>query len=227
MKHRRYQGRIDYFTDGKGNQGREWFSVTVQPDGSRTMRCVCEMDEQELLRDVTLSVNPKFEPLDCFIRLTKKQEFVGSGWFRFTDRTIECETFMADAGRISQIIELETRVRIFACHPLMADGWQTSQFDHTRPERKQTVRTWAHPSPLPDGSTGPLAGVGFKTMEYIGEEEVTVPAGTFKCRRYDLTASKPGAPPLITWVTGNDHQIVKLRWDLVNHDYTLTEFSAD
>lgn len=226
MKHRNYRGRIDYFDQKTGLNGREWFTVTVQPDGSRTMRCHCEMDDPELLRDVTLSVNARWEPEDCFIRLVKKSQFVGSGWFRFTDRAIECETFMADAGRVSQTIEVESRVRIFACHPLMADGWQTSQFDHSRAERVQTVRPWAHPSPLPDGSTGPLAGVGFKTMEYKGEEDVTVPAGTFRCQRYDLTASDPTKPPLITWVHGKDHQLVRLRWDVLNADYQLAEFHA-
>jgi len=46
--------------------------------GSRTMRYVCETDEQPPLRDVTLSVNVDFEPLADFIRLSKSQEFVGS-----------------------------------------------------------------------------------------------------------------------------------------------------
>ena len=223
MNYRTYSGRIEYRDYDRGENGREWFWVTVQPDGRRTMRAICEMEDPGLLRDVTVSVNAQWHPEDCFIRLVKKNAFVGSGWFRFTDNAIECESYTADAGRISQVIAVESRVRIFACHPLMADGWQTSQFDHKSKEKKQTIRPWAHPSPLPDGSTGPLAGVGFKVMEYKGEEDVTVPAGTFRCRRYDLTASNPANPPLLTWVTGDDCQLVRLRWDVLKSDYVLTD----
>ena len=44
MNHATYRGKIVYRTDGKGEEGREFFSVTVQPDGSRTLRALCEMD---------------------------------------------------------------------------------------------------------------------------------------------------------------------------------------
>ena len=37
MRHRAYRGRMLYLTDGVGEMGREFFSVTVQPDGERTL----------------------------------------------------------------------------------------------------------------------------------------------------------------------------------------------
>ena len=52
MSHRSYRGKMLYLTDGVGEMGREWFHVTVQPDGTRTMRATCEMDDDRLLRDV-------------------------------------------------------------------------------------------------------------------------------------------------------------------------------
>ena len=50
--HRHYRGKMLYLTDGVGEMGREFFSVTVQPDGERTLRAQCEMDDDRLLRDV-------------------------------------------------------------------------------------------------------------------------------------------------------------------------------
>jgi len=57
MKHRSYRGRVDYIHDDIGERGREWFSVTVQPDGMRTLRSQCEMDDTRILRDVTYTVD--------------------------------------------------------------------------------------------------------------------------------------------------------------------------
>jgi hypothetical protein len=52
MKHRSYKGKLLYLTDGQGEMGRETFHVTIQPDGTRTMRATCEMDDDRLISDV-------------------------------------------------------------------------------------------------------------------------------------------------------------------------------
>jgi len=224
MDHRTYSGRIDYLTNGTEETGREWFSVTVQPDGARTLRAICEMEEPKLMRDVTYSLGSAWQPLDCFVRLMKAGTFMGSAWFRFTDDAIECEAVTAETGRISQRISVERRVRIFASHPLITDGWQTTQFDHARSEAVQKIEQWAHSSSLPDGGSGPMAGTGYKIIKYRGEEEITVPVGTFACRRYDLQSMIPSRPPLEAWVHGEDHQLVKMHWDLRPADYVLAEW---
>ena len=36
MRHRTFRGKLSYRHDTKGETGREWFTVTVQPDGTRT-----------------------------------------------------------------------------------------------------------------------------------------------------------------------------------------------
>lgn len=226
MDHRKYSGRIDYMDPKLGRLGQEWFTVTVQPNGSRTLRAFCEVGKSDLIRDVTYSMDGDWRPLDCFVRLEQKGRFVGSGWFRFTDTSVECEAVTADAGRVSQAVALGTRAKIFASHPLVTDGWQCRLFDHARADRIQTITPWAHSSPLPDGSTGPMIGMGSKTIEYQGEEEIEVPAGRFKCRRYDLHASQPGSPPLITWVHGDDYQLVKMHWALRQFDYVLAEYQG-
>ena len=71
MRHRTYAGKIVYLTDGAGEMGRERFRVTVHDDGRRTLRAICEMDDDELLRDVTHTVDRHFRPLDAFVRLRR------------------------------------------------------------------------------------------------------------------------------------------------------------
>ena len=55
MRHSTIRGKILYLRDGF-ETGREWFTVTKHVDGARTFRALCEMDDHELLRDVTYSV---------------------------------------------------------------------------------------------------------------------------------------------------------------------------
>src|SRR5206468_816151 len=53
---RRYEGKVGYFGEGGVETGREFFSVTVETDGTRTLRSLCEMDQVNLIRDVTYTV---------------------------------------------------------------------------------------------------------------------------------------------------------------------------
>lgn len=226
MTHRSYRGRIDYIRDQGGVRGREFFSVTVQANGKRTARAQCEMDDIGLLRDVTQTLSRNWQPQDAFVRLVSKGKFMGSGWFRFLPDGVECEAFTRNEGRISQRIHTDGPVQIFASHPLMTDGWQTKAYDHTGP-KTQTIPRWSNPSPRPDGGSGPMVGMGTKTITYAGEESVTVPAGTFRCRRYEIHASNPKNPPMSTWVMGEDAVFVKMRWDLLKTEYVLAEISGD
>ncbi|MBM3560092.1 MAG: hypothetical protein FJX53_09520, partial [Alphaproteobacteria bacterium] len=84
MRHRTFHGRIDYVTDGVGEMGREWFTLTAHGNGDRTSRTLTEMDDYELVRDVTYTVDRLFRPKDCFTRVMVADRLVGTGWCRFT-----------------------------------------------------------------------------------------------------------------------------------------------
>ena len=84
MKHETYRGKVVYRSDTLGERGREWFTVTKHSDGHRTIRSFVEVLNTGLLRDVTYTVDGNWQPVDAFVRLTENDEFMGSGWFRFT-----------------------------------------------------------------------------------------------------------------------------------------------
>ena len=179
MPHRTVRGRIAYRHDEHGERGREWFTVTVQGDGARTVRAQCEMDDEVLLRDVTYSVDGAWRPLDAFVRLVRNGRFVGSAWFRFDDDGAECESLTALEGRVSQRRETLGRPLLFAPHPLVCDGWQASAYDYSRGPGRQRLDPCSNSSSRPDGGSGPSIGIVHKDLEYVGDETVTVPAGTF------------------------------------------------
>ncbi|MEQ8403449.1 MAG: hypothetical protein RKE49_00015 [Oceanicaulis sp.] len=228
--HVTYSGLIRYLHDAKGENGRERFSVTRMSHGERTLRAVCEMDEIELVRDVTYTVDRDFRPVDCFNRLQVNGAFEGSSWFHFQGAQIECQGHLPGEGRISETIKLSKPTPVFACHPLFADGYHALAFDHASAERKQHLTECTNSSMMLDGSTSPRIGVVEKKLEYVGREPVEVEAGRFVADHYRIHPMRVEAPdwtPLDFWVAGGERIFIKLRWDMIAMTYELAELHAD
>jgi len=227
----RYHGKIRYVHDRDGETGREHFTVTVSPTRERTIRAICEMDDISLLRDVTLTVGPGFEPRECYNRLCRDGEFIGSSWFFFDGADIECQSLFADDGRTEQRVTLSQPTPVFACHPLYVDGYHAAAFDHSRPERRQLLEDCTNSSMMLDGSTKPMIGVVRKAVEYVGREPISVPAGTFVADHYRIWPLRVAErhwndTPLDFWVHGPELLFLKLRWDMIESSYELVELDA-
>jgi hypothetical protein len=102
MEQHAWSGRIDYIHDERGERGREWFTVTTHQDGHRVVRARCEMDDTEIMRDVTYSMNG-FTPEEAYIRIVIKGKHEGSGWFTFDENEARCEAIIAGGGRQGEI----------------------------------------------------------------------------------------------------------------------------
>jgi hypothetical protein len=228
VKHRSYSGKVLYLTDGKGEMGRETFYVTIQPDGTRTMRAVCEMDDDRLLRDVVITVDKDWRPVDAFVRLTIEEKFFGSSWFRFTDTTAECQGYTMKEGRINQVFETTERTASFGTHPVHGDAWGLAKFKERKPggiiEASGINFSSSH---LPNGGSGPylMPSTGRARRRYVGDEELKVPAGTFKTAHFQMLFND--YPPIDIWATPEDCVPVRLRWDLLKQTYDLVELSGD
>ena len=112
MKHKNIRGKLAYTSKKPEmldqSRGHELFHITKHTDGQMTLRAHCEIEEPDptVMRDVVLTLNDKNHPMDCFIRLTVGDEFMGSGLFIFNldeDRngTIECESYGPSIDRVS------------------------------------------------------------------------------------------------------------------------------
>jgi len=229
MKHRTYRGKILYNTDGKGEEGREYFTVTIQPDGSRTLRAHCEMDNDELLRDVVYTLDGQWRPQDAFVRLSIQNKFQGSAWFRFTDRSLECETYTADAGRLSQRFAIAGYPPSFGGHPICCDTWHAKAADLRRgTNTMQAIEGIAMSSPLPNGGSGPMLSLSAVDVEFVGTESVTTPAGTFETKHFKNFSRRRGfVHPVEIWAHSEDFVPVKCRLGLLGQTYELVEFQRD
>jgi hypothetical protein len=208
------RGTIRYTSSKLGQEGRErgreFFTLTKQPDGTDVLHAHCEIDDPpNVTRDVVLALrHADSSPLDCSVRLSVGNRFEGTGWMRFADGYAECETFNARDGRISQRIETPSPVRWLQTHPIVGDALLMRLYDLSQGTGKQFFDDLFLTSPDHRGATGPLFfRTGF-ALVYIGEEDLTVAAGSFRARHFQVTDTAGNLPeehPLYdVWCTADD-----------------------
>ncbi len=225
LDQRSIRGKILYIHNQDGEIGREWFTFTVQPNGDRTLRAQCEMDDSVLLRDVIYAVDGGWRPQDAFIRLTIHGKLVGSSWFYFNEEGAQCEGYTTSDGRISQKLDLGGYPTTFGAHPVTVDAMTSAAFDHGRGETKQFIPRAVTSSSAADGGTGPMLMPFEKSVEYVGKETVKVPAGTFETDRY-LIHLEHYDHPLDVRVIPKDHVLVRLTWGHWDVRYDLVELET-
>ncbi len=225
MQHRTYSGRIAYLQNGVEERGREWFTVTVHQDGRRTARTMVEMEDRDLLRDSTQSVDRDWYPTDAYIRLTLGDRFVGAAWYSFDSNSAACENLTEATGRTRYRRDIGYRPPLFGTHALLNDGWLVAAFDRDRGDSKRHTNVGGFVcSQTPDGSTGPDLNRIDLTQAYLGEERITVPAGTFETRHTQYIF--PSRPPIDYWTTLEDFVPVRVRSTQLESTYELVEFDA-
>jgi hypothetical protein len=210
MKHRTVRGRLVYTSKKpeRLNQvrGDERFTFTHHTDGKIVLRAYCEIEEPlpTVMRDVVYALNEHRLPMDCSVRIVVGDEFNGSGWFRFSPDLIECESYGPSIGRLSQRVPLAQPIDGFGTHPVVADAFLLGGMDWSTTKRR-TLNMYL-PSPDLRGATPPMAAPIKIDAEYVGEETVTVKAGTFKTKHFRyLDVGDSGFstqhPPYDVWVT--------------------------
>lgn len=227
--HRSVRGTIAYTSNKPerlgAERGRECFMINTHADSSRTCIAHCEIDDApSVMRDITYSLDANWMPRDCFVRLTVGDRFMGSGWFRFAADFAECEAFTAKDGRVHQRMELRRPLPAFVNHAIVCDAWHVRLFDRSRGPGVQVIEQVLLSSPDHRGATGPTLfsiGVG---IEYVGQERITVTAGTFDALHFRYVSS-PGLPqehpPYDVWCT-DDGEFLFLRGSVGG--YMLTHY---
>ncbi len=216
--HRTIRGVIRY-TSKKPERmdqerGREFFIINVHDDGARTINVHSEIDDRpSVMRDATYSLDADWNPVDCFVRLTVADKFMGTGWFLFGPDYTDCETYTALEGRITQRMQTNGRLKTFQNHAIACDAWHMRLYDRSQGPGVQGIDEVLLCSPDHRGATGPMLfriGMG---VEYVGEEAIEVEAGKFDALHFRMVAA-PGLPqehpPYDVWCS-NDDDFILLR----------------
>lgn len=227
IPHETIRGRLLYTSRKPGREnaerGREHFTITKHGDGRRTLRAHAEIDDSpNVLRDVTLTVDKNWTTRDAFVRLSVGDQTMGSSWFRFNDTFAECEGYLEageNAGRISERIEYDRPPDLFGTHPIQGDAWHLHSLDISAGPCVKIFDRFLMSSLDHRGATGPSLvwhEPGMR-VEFIGEEQITVGAGTFDALHFcygERDSKEQGSnesgehPPYEIWVTADGDYIL-------------------
>lgn len=215
---RSIRGSIQYTSNQEhrrgAERGREYFRVDIHTDGSRTIAAHGEIDDDpSVVRDVNLRVGADRAPLECFVRIAVGGVYRGSGWFRFSPFLAECEAFTALEGRVSQRMELDRPLPAFGNHAMVNDAHLLSLYDLSKGPGVQVTKGLLLSSPDHRGATGPMLFPVDLAIEYVGDEQVSVSAGTFPAHHFRMV-DVPGLPlehpEYDLWVTADgDYLLLK------------------
>jgi hypothetical protein len=216
MKHTTIRGAIRY-TSNKPERlgqerGREYFSITKQIDGTSVIHAHCEIDDEpNVIRDVVMSVNEQWHPIDCSVRLTVGDKYEGTGLMRFTDSYAECETFNRRDGRISQRLEIPQRPRWLGAHPIIGDALGLRIYDLNKGPGREFFEHMMLTSPDHRGASGPMLYALGWGLAFVGRERVTVEAGSFDALHFqyvETAGQLPQEHPLYdVWCTDDGDYI--------------------
>lgn len=213
------RGRLLYRKLSTGaERGREDFALTRNRDGSRTLRCLAMTDDSKFVRDVTYTLGSDRRPVDVFVRLQLADRWVGTGYFRTVGRRLHLTTDGDGTGYTKQRVRVPERFHIMT-HAVMLDGWTFWCYDDAA-GGEQTLTVY-NTSTRWNGTDGPLGRLEPVRVELLGEEDVEVPAGSFRARRFRVASDVLDVPASDLWVTGEDSVLVRYLWQDYDLEYVL------
>ncbi len=207
-----YSGKIALISEIPGQAGKdigwETWDVSLHADGLRALRARCVLtDDPPVFRDILQSVDKDYHPHDGFARIVVDGKFRGSAWYNFSDTLAECEALTAGEGRLSQTFPISRAMRGFGTHSLQSDAWLLARYDYSKGPGRQRFLNNLMTTTNHRGATGPMFMTTNSSLEYVGKQSVTVPAGTFDCHHLRFVETSHDHPPYDMFVTADDHFI--------------------
>lgn len=207
-----------------GETGREWFQMFRQGDEGRNLRALCRMDDLDLWRDVSMSLDRHSRPRDAFVRVTQHGRVQGTMLYTCAPDSLELDGATAEHGRVSRRIALASPLDYLGLHPLVGDALVALCRGTDAIGEFRTVPGYTNSS-SPNGETGLLAVPTAIAAAYLGEAQITTPAGIFDARHYQLRW-QPQWPAADLWVSGDEALFLRLTWTLNRSCYELIELSS-
>lgn len=220
MQHRSVRGTIRYVSKKPESfnqlRGLERFFLTEHQNGAVTIRTISELEipRPKILRDVISSYDARGAVTDCHLRVSVADTLMGTAWYFVDGDDLEMHSYSPETGRQMQRAAYPGGTEGFGTHPVFNDGYLFKALNVARGPHKRQVSLY-FVSPDHRGATPPVIAPISVWMEYVGDETVTVSAGTFETRHFRyIDEGGPGAserhPDIDVWVTADrDYVYVK------------------
>ena len=186
-------------------QPYEQFSLTHNPDGTRTLRSITQSPNGTIFRDVHQTVAADWRPVEGYARLFIRGEWQGTIWRRLRGDRLLSELWSPDGTVDTAEFTVPPHV-VLGFHPVVSDSWKLNFYDVEK-GGQQELYTFT----VSNSWNGRTLGHGMPLIshaELLGRERITVPAGTFECEHF-LWAD-PFGEQLDVWRWGPDNLLIQL-----------------
>lgn len=212
-------GKYAYMsTASHAQNGEEAWFLTVHPDGSRTVRATNSYnDRMNTFRDVVLRVDESFRPVEAYANVWIDGKWRGSGLFSVAGDTLDV-VVNGPNGRLTQVLTVPEEFS-FVPHPIATDSWPTWYYDK-KLGGAQRITLYSFDG-RGSGVGGILGQLQTTSIEYVGEEEIETPAGTFLCDHFIIDKGDPHL-----YIFGPHRMLAKMIWKAADVEYVLSEYSG-
>ncbi len=202
-------------SDG-GDCGTEMWAITVQTDGTRTLRTYMDWSATETQINVFLKTGENYRPIEAFANVYSRGRLFGSAFYVVRSDTLTA-TVNAQDDYFVEAMPVPKNFSLLL-HTIAADGWHFGYYD--RQEKG------AQPgSVFTLGAAGRSVLVKEITMPltFIGTETITVPAGKFETEHYRFGDPSASAD---VWLTGRDRVMIKHEYPTNDSRWLLVEIEG-
>lgn len=209
-----------YEEDGTTLRGQEVFRMIAHPDGHRTMVVSKNMFSGDRQHNIIMRVDEAYRPVDVFASYNYPVGYKGSVRVTVDGDLLQASSF-GPIGRTDHEVRVPQALAVIT-HAEGLNAWNSSVMDpddesaHSGPVTM--ARTSYFISPVRDGDGPVLGKIRRAELTRVGEETITVPAGTFDTIHY-----KTGI--LDVWAMKGDRILVKQTFR--GENYLLTEYNAE
>ena len=195
------QGTYEYGKlDSDLIRGRETWTLSVHPDGTRTLQAFVDNQAAGHQTSAILRVDESLRPLDAFADFWRDGEYGGAGRYRVDGDTLHA-SISGPRGLATHTIAVPARFSV-RLHPVIMEGWQVWPYERSR-EGPQihpmyNVVTIGKPT---------VPGIGIlreHEIDYLGSESITVPAGTYQTDHYTFNDGR-----YHIWLWGEDSILIR------------------
>jgi hypothetical protein len=183
----------------------ERFTVTINPDKSKTLRTLTRSPAGDLLRDVNVMVAANWRDVEAIGRVFYKGELQGTVLRRVVGDRVYSYVWRPD----SEMDEAQFHAppgMMLGYHPILLDAWKMNFINTTNRDYQDIVvltvsNTW-------NGRSLGHGEVVRSTAKFDGREWLELPAGTFECEKFVWLT--PFQKELHVWRTGDAHLLARL-----------------
>ena len=196
-------------------RGVETWQLFVYRDGSRSMIMWHDLFATNTQFTGVARVDKNMRPLDAFAQFFTQGKFKGAVQIVFNDGTMD----LVSTGPQGQVHQAQTTPDAFSIslHPLASDWWHYWYYDHKK-KGPQVSRYYSLEAGRDLGLPVTVRLIETEKAE-SGEENLTVPAGTFKTIKY--TSGNSAA-----WMSGPDSMLVKSSSPKSDREYVLRTYEV-